>query len=64
MSDSPKGKVVGFSAYETQRLMVLDYDLKGRTKDEAEKLVNEGKARWVLEPGAVLTLEILEVEDE
>lgn len=55
---------MGFSAHETQRLMVLDYDLKGRTKDEAEKLVNEGKARWVLEPGAVLTLEILEVEDE
>lgn len=55
---------MGFSAHETQGLMVLDYDLKGRTKDEAEKLVNEGKARWVLGPGAVLTLEILEVEDE
>jgi len=54
----PDNRLVAFAATEEVATMIMGYDYKGHTRKEAEKLVKEGKARWELHPGAILSLEM------
>ena len=54
-----KEKIVAFTVWEEVGIGINDYDFKGHTPKEAEQLVAQGKARWVLGPCATLTLEMV-----
>jgi hypothetical protein len=55
----PKSKVIGFEASEVIGIPIMNYDFKGYTPQQAQQLVDEGKARWVLESSSKLALEMI-----